>query len=55
MLDIIETIKNYAAAIPTSVLAVILIIVGLKMGKAILKFIGFLLIVAAILFFVLKV
>lgn len=52
---IVEFIKTYTAALPTSVLAVILIIVGLKVGKAILKVIGLALIVAAILFFVLKI
>ena len=52
---IIELFKTYTAALPTSVVAVILIIVGLKVGKSILKLIGFALIVAAILFFVLKV
>ena len=52
---IIELFKTYTAALPTSVIAIILIIVGLKVGKSILKLIGFALIVAAILFFVLKV
>ncbi|MBR3077120.1 MAG: hypothetical protein IKQ54_03930 [Oscillospiraceae bacterium] len=52
---IIELFKTYTAALPTSVIAVILIIVGLKVGKSILKTVGFILILAAILFFVLKV
>ena len=52
---IIELFKTYTAALPTSVIAIILIIVGLKIGKSVLKLIGFVLIVAAILFFVLKV
>lgn len=52
---IIELFKTYTAALPTSVVAVILLIVGLKIGKSVLKLIGFALIVAAILFFVLKV
>lgn len=52
---IIELFKTYTAALPTSVIAVILLIVGLKIGKTVLKVIGFALIVAAILFFVLKV
>lgn len=53
--QILEFIKTYAAALPTSVVAIILIIVGLKIGKTVLKIVGFALIVAAILFFVLKV
>ena len=52
---LIELFKTYTAALPTSVVAVILIIVGLKVGKAVLKLLGIALIVAAILFFVLKV
>ena len=52
---VLEFIKTYAAALPTSVVAVILLIVGLKVGKTILKVIAVALIVAAILFFVLKV
>ena len=52
---IIELFKTYTAAVPTSVLAVVLLIIGLKAGKAILKLIAIALIVAAILFFVLKV
>ncbi len=55
MEQIIELFKSYTAALPTSVVAVILLIIGLKAGKAILKFVGFVLVVAAILFFVLKV
>ena len=53
--EIIELFKTYTAALPTSVVAIILILVGLKLGKAILKLIGIALVVAAILFFVLKV
>lgn len=52
---ILEFIKTYTAALPTSVVAVILLIVGLKIGKTILKVIAIALIAAAILFFVLKV
>ena len=52
---LVELFKTYTAALPTSVVAVILIIVGLKVGKAVLKLLGIALIVAAILFFVLKV
>ena len=51
---IIELFKTYTAALPTSVVAIILIVVGLKIGKSVLKLIGFALVVAAILFFVLK-
>ena len=51
----VEFIRTYAAALPTTVIAIILVIVGLKIGKTVLKVIGFALIVAAILFFVLKV
>lgn len=52
---IIELFKTYTAALPTGIVAVILIIVGLKVGKSVLKLLGLALIVAAILFFVLKV
>ena len=52
---LVELFKTYTAALPTSVVAVILIIVGLTVGKAVLKLLGIALIVAAILFFVLKV
>lgn len=52
---IVDMVKTYTAALPTSVVAVILIIVGLKIGKTILKLIGFGLIALAVLFFVLKV
>ena len=52
---IIELFKTYTAALPTSVVAAILIIVGLKVKKAVFKLIGLALIVAAILFFVLKI
>ena len=53
--EIVELFKTYTAALPTSVVAIILIIVGLKIGKSVLKLVGFILIVAAILFFILKV
>ena len=52
---IIELFKTYTAALPTSVVAIILVIIGLKVGKTVLKVIGLALIAAAILFFVLKV
>ncbi len=52
---IIELFKTYTAAMPTSVVAIILIIIGLKLKKAIFKLIGLALIVAAVLFFVLRV
>lgn len=55
MNQIIETLKNYALSLPTGVVAVILIIVGLKLGKKILKLIGIALIAAAIVFYVMKV
>ena len=55
MIDsLVELIKTYTAALPTSVVAVILIVVGLKIGKTILKIIGLILIVLAVVFFVLK-
>lgn len=53
--EIIELFKTYTAALPTSVVAIVLILVGLKIGKSVLKLIGFALVVAAILFFVLKI
>ena len=53
--SIVNLFKTYTAALPTSVVAVILLIVGLKIGKSLLKIIAVALIVAAILFFVLKV
>ena len=52
---IVELFNTYKAAVPTSVVAVILLIVALKVGKSLLKIIAVALIVAAILFFVLKV
>ena len=54
MEKIVELFKTYTAAMPTSVLAVILLLVGLKAGKALLKLLGLALIVAAIIFFVMK-
>ena len=52
--SIVDLVKTYTAAIPTSVVAVILVIVGLKIGKTILKLIGLGLIVLAVVFYVLK-
>ena len=52
--SIVDLVKTYTAAIPTSVVAVILVIVGLKVGKTILKLIGLGLIVLAVVFYVLK-
>ena len=53
--SIVDLVKTYTAALPTSVVAVIMIIVGLKIGKTILKLIGLGLIALAVLFYVLKV
>ncbi len=53
--QIIELFKTYTAALPTSVVAIILLLVGLKVGKTVLKLVGLALIAAAVLFFVLKV
>lgn len=53
--SVVDLVKTYTAALPTSVVAVIMIIVGLKIGKAILKLIGFGLIVLAVIFYVMKV
>ena len=56
LLDSIENlIKTYTAALPTSVIAVILVVVGLKLGKLILKLIGLALIILAIFFYIKKV
>ena len=52
--DFLESIKNYALSLPTGVVAVIVLIVGLWLGKKVLKLVGIALIVAAILFYVLK-
>ena len=52
---VLELLKTYTAAIPTSAAAVILIIVGLKLGKSLLKTIGYALVFAALLFYVLKI
>ncbi len=52
---LVELFKTYTAALPTSVVAVILLLVGLKVKKAVFKLIGLALIAAAVLFFVLKV
>ena len=53
--SIADLIKTYTAALPTSVVAVILIIVRLKVGKLILKVIGLILIAVAIFFFIKKI
>ena len=53
--EIIELFKTYTAALPTSVVAIVLILIGLKLQKIIFELIGIALVVAAILFFVLKV
>ena len=50
-----ELIKTYTAAIPTSVVAIVLVVVGLKVGKLILKLIGLALIALAIFFYVKKI
>ena len=52
--SIADLVKTYTAALPTSVVAVIMIIVGLKVGKLILKLIGLTLIVLAVIFYVNK-
>lgn len=55
MIDsIVDLVKTYTAALPTSVVAVVLLFVGLKIGKTILKIIGLVLIAAAIFFYVKK-
>ena len=48
-------IKTYTAALPTSVVAVVLIIVGLKVGKLVLKLIGLALILLAVFFYIKKI
>ncbi len=53
--EIIELFKTYTAALPTSVVAIILILIGLKLKRIIFKLIGLALVVAAVLFFVLKI
>lgn len=55
MENIIDLFKTYTAALPTSVVAVILIVVGWKVQKAVFKLLGLALVAAAILFFVLRV
>ncbi len=55
MENIIDLFKTYTAALPTSVVAVILILVGWKIQKAIFKILGLALIAAAVLFFILRV
>ena len=55
MEELFENLKNYALTLPTGVVAVVVLILGLWLGKKVLKLIGFLLIVAAILFYFLKV
>ena len=47
-------LETYSFGLPTGVVAVILLIVGLKLKKAVFKLIGFALIAAAVLFFLLK-
>lgn len=53
--SIVDLVKTYTAALPTSVVAVILIIVGLKVGKLILKVIGLILIALAVFFYIKKI
>ncbi len=53
--SIVDLIKTYTAALPTSVVAVILIVVGLKVGKLILKVIGLILIALAVFFYIKKI
>lgn len=53
--SIADLVKTYTAALPTSVVAVIMIIVGLKVGKLILKLIGLALIMLAVIFYVNKI
>lgn len=56
LFDSIENlIKTYTAALPTSVIAVVLVVVGLKLGKLILKLIGLALIILAVFFYIKKV
>ena len=55
MEKIVELFKTYTVGMPTGLVAVVLIVVGLMLKKAIFKLIGLALIAAAILFFVLKV
>ncbi|MBO4419972.1 MAG: hypothetical protein J5789_09150 [Oscillospiraceae bacterium] len=52
---IADLFKTYTAALPTSVVAIILVIVGLKVGKTIIKLLGLALIVLAVVFYVMKV
>lgn len=54
MEELFENLKNYALTLPTGVVAVIVLILGLWLGKKVLKLVGFLLIAAAILFYVLQ-
>ena len=52
--NLLELLKTYTAAVPTSVIAVVLIVLGLKLGKFIFKVVGLVLAVAAIRFYILK-
>lgn len=54
MEQIRQLLETYSFGLPTGVAAVILLIVGLKLKKAIFKLIGFVLIAAAVLFFLMK-
>lgn len=54
MEQIRQLLETYSFGLPTGVVAVILLIVGLKLKKAIFKLIGFVLIAAAVLFFLMK-
>ena len=53
--NLVELFKTYTAAVPTSVISVVLIILGLKLGKFVLKVIGLALAAAAILLYIKKV
>ena len=52
---IVELFKTYTAGMPTAMVAVIVLLVGLKVKKAVFKLLGLALIAAAVLFFVLKI
>ena len=52
MEKIIELFKTYALAMPTSVVAVIVLIIGIKIKKLVFKLIGLALIAAAIVMFI---
>ena len=53
MEELTGILKEYALALPVGAIAAIVLIVGLWLGKKVIKLIGLALIVAAILFFVL--